>query len=318
MTVALWKYWHELDRLPEAQHWVDRALAECGRTGEDRSELLRASAILAHERGDFQATAAVGKLLVENAERSGDPGEIGRALVVLATAKYELGRGDEAEADFNRALACFRQSEDRRRTATTLESLGLLAAELRDDRVAARRYLEESRDTLGEFGPSLHLGAVIANLGYLTFLDGDIAGAIELARESLGVVEELGVATHVAWQLITIAGYHVRRGEFAAASESLRRAWREMEKQPNRVNRVHYFDIAFRLAVATGKYELAARIHGFLEGYRERTHTRRAPSERQSYAKSYAQLEQSLDRERLSALVSAGANEEASVLRAEM
>ena len=318
MTVSLWTYWHELDRHREAQHWIDLALESCDRSGEVRGELLRACAILAFDRGDFAATAAVGKLLVEHAGRGGDTGELGRALVVLATAKYELGREADAEADFLRALECFRAERQPRRVATTLETLALLAAEQRGDYADARAKLVEARALLEESGPSRYLATVVANLGYLSFLEGDLTQAMALAHEGLAAFERLGVPSHVAWQLISMAGYELAAGEYAAALDSLRRARVAMEQQPDRSNRGQYFEIAFRLAVAMGAYEPAARIDGYLERFRAATHTRRSPSERAAYARSRAKLEAEVEGGNLERLREAGASLDPQALESEV
>jgi tetratricopeptide (TPR) repeat protein len=241
---------------------------------------MYAAAVNAHSRGDFVELEALCRALVEQLEGSGQSRQIAKALNGLANARYRLGDDAEAQRLYDQALEEYRAAGERYDEAVVLMNLGALFADRRLDFVRAREYFLESLAIFAEFGPSRNVGTLLANLAEISSRSGEHDRAIEWAEKSRAVFERLGNTGLAAWQLVNSAQFRIEQREFAESVESLRRARPAIAEQLcSREHSAGYYDTAFMLAAELGDYELAARIYGFAQQYRELYRVARSPSE---------------------------------------
>jgi tetratricopeptide (TPR) repeat protein len=189
----------------------------------------------ANERGDSAARARV---LIRSARRALATGANEEALTVLAgagagqdpeadlivgEALYGLGRWDEAQAWFDRAIDQGRSRGDVRleARATIARSASLGSRALHDEAMrgyeAALRLCREAQDEEGK-GSALHA------LAHGSYSGGDLSRAEALAREVLDLRRRLGERRSQGRAHALLGRCLLRRGDVAAARRELERA----------------------------------------------------------------------------------------------
>jgi len=141
------------------------------------------------------------------------------AAILAATG----GAYVEAGALFARALAIHEGLGDRPGSAATLNNLGNVAMQQRDDAAAAAYYVLALalRRALGE---THGIARVLGNLGELARLRGDGVGATRWAEESRALYADLGDEGGVARALHTSGGAALLRDDLPLAASTYRAA----------------------------------------------------------------------------------------------
>jgi len=277
LVLALRDWWAQSGRTREARTWIERALGSAPPGDSRRGELLYAAALAAHSDGDFTALREYAGEMLALAEESGDRVKLGRACNALGNAEKHLGNADSAAQWYTSALAHHRAAQDRRGVGVVLMNLGAAAADLHLDFERARTYFLESLEIFRELGLSVNAGTVLANLGEISGQTGDYESAIAYASESLAIFERLRNPCAQAWQLASIAHYRLERREWERAASALRSAHALLQEHPHREYATMLLEAGLYLAGDLGRDELAARIAGYLEGYRQREAVPRLP-----------------------------------------
>ncbi|MBV8333280.1 MAG: tetratricopeptide repeat protein, partial [Candidatus Eremiobacteraeota bacterium] len=209
---------------------------------------------------------------------SGDMSALGAATGdrrVSAWGDYFLGlarffNNESAPADraLRRALSYFRESGDRLAAARTMLNLAMIETEVNMNPGAARRYYEEAGPVIRESGDNVRLAILYGNLGEICRLEGDYASALNHARDSVGLFREAGDWGRVVWQLVDMAHYYMLRRDYAAALESMREAYDALRKDWNPRWIAWYFDVWVILAAKLERWEIAAKLLGFVDRMR--------------------------------------------------
>lgn len=315
---ALCAFWTETGRLTDGTQWCELALADPTIAPEERASVLYAGALVAHACGDFERLDQLASELVAIHERGNDQQALGQALVALGNARFKSGDAPGAEALYVRALAAHRVALDRRGIAVSLMNLGSLAADWKLEYARARKLFEESLAIFRSLGISVNAGIVLANLGEIAGYESRFDEAIAFANESLSTFERLHNQTLAAWQLVDLARYRTGLKDFAEAGRLLRQARRYLAEQPALEHVANYFETALVFACDANAPDLAARLAGYLECYRDRHHQPRNASLRISYGERLERLGRALGASELERCVREGADANATALQDEV
>jgi len=222
--------------------WIaGSAFAMAGRPGEARTQLERALDFARRASDQKTAARALSNLawLDLNQGRMQDAQENFEAALALARAA-ELaiewdahnglgnvceaqGRMQDARAHFQNALAVSRKLRDRRREGRTLGNLGILHVE-QGDMEEARALYESALAAAGEIGDRQWEGNTRSNLGLLHHLQGRNAeAALELERALL-VARETGNARLESIALCNLGMVHDSLGQPKEARDRLEAA----------------------------------------------------------------------------------------------
>jgi predicted ATPase len=279
VVLALSEFWSQSGRHSEAWYWILSAL-EVAPPGEMREEMMFAAAVNAHGRGDFGELESLCRQLVAIYETRHDPGHLARSLNGVANARYRLGDTVEAEALYWRALEQHRLAGQRYGEATVLMNLGALKADRMLDFASARSYFLESLALFREFDVSTNVGTLLANLAEISSREGDHDRAIEYARKSRAVFQQLRNEGLAAWQLTNMAQFELERGQTGNAVRTLRQAQDAYaEGSMSHEHAAGYLETAFLIAADVGDHAWAAKLHGYTNHFRQLHRVARTPSE---------------------------------------
>jgi diguanylate cyclase (GGDEF)-like protein len=308
MSLALAPYWIEGGRHFYGARWTDRALATLPADSPHHAKLLYNAAALAYFRGDFTRQAAFGEALIAlYGPDSTDLTGYARALNTLGAAKFNMNEGEAAYALFEKALELFRAAGDRRGTAVNLMNLASIVSEYRHDLSGALELFRESLELFRTLPPSIMLGNALANIGVTLAKLGDYTAALENAGESVQVYESLGNTTLAPWPLVELASCQLALGNANECLEYLRRASAYLANEPNVTYVANYAEVAFALACHRERYDLAARIYGFVERYRLENAIPRLPGDAARFETHAQHLHRQAGPDRVAALAAEGA-----------
>lgn len=283
LVLALRNWWADSGRTREARTWIERALENAPPGDAGRDELLYAAALAAHSDGDFTALRDYSLEMLTIAESGQDRAKMGRACNALGNAEKHLGNAQATAQWYVAALDHHRAAGDRRGVGVVLMNLGAAAADLHLDFDTARANFLEALQIFRELGLSVNIGIVLANLGEIAGQTGDYETALDYAQESLGVFERLNNAAAQAWQLASIAHYRIERQEWERAAAALRNAQSILQEHPHREYAALILEVGLYLASDLQHDEVAARIAGYLNAYREREAVPRLPGAQRHY-----------------------------------
>jgi predicted ATPase len=183
LAVALARFWDYHSRLDEGRRWLETALARASADAVSpnlRGMAFHATGVLARSQGDYQL----------------------------------------AQHFQNHALGLFREADDTRGIAFTLNSLGTVALYVGDER--AGTLYTQGLALMREIGDLDGIAAILANLGYGALLGGDYSGAIAHCDESLAIYRRLGSKLGTANVLGILGRAVLEQGDRARATSLLR------------------------------------------------------------------------------------------------
>src|SRR6266542_244184 len=189
---ALWKFWEVRGHGKLGRRWLEAALARDDGTApvNARARALHGAAILAWLHGSYDRATALHEANFRLRESIGDKPGLGSSLLHLANVMRSRGDNDVAIQRCQEALALFRELDDTRWRAVTLNSLGM-ALLGRGSLREARAALEESLTLFRQVGGAQRIGSALSNLGDLARAEGDYERARALLGESLELFGEV-------------------------------------------------------------------------------------------------------------------------------
>jgi len=177
------------------------------------AEALGGLSLLALRQGDRRGALDMAEESCAFAAASGDRFVVADALNHRGAAKSACGDPSD-QADFEEALAGFREVDNRFGVTRVLQSLAIRA--LKDGSLeAARSHINESLDLGREMtkdGRAMH--ASIQLLGLVELLDGNIPAAHDAYAELLLVANRLGTRPFVAYALLGLGFCASATGDF--------------------------------------------------------------------------------------------------------
>jgi len=227
----LQNHWVIRGYLSEGRHWLDRALAMPAPRHWSRVKALRVAAWLAGLQG--YGDRAVPLLDDALALAATLPPSPERAYLPLVQGSFLMWAGDHAEAlpTFERALAGFRELNNRNGEMWTLIVLGLCRG-IAGPPSSGYQDLITAKELGAASGEVWWQSFALWALSVLRWRDGDNVGATAAAKESLvirKVVEGEQFAAGLAVEsLAWIAGSELRDQRSAALFGASRRMWESM------------------------------------------------------------------------------------------
>jgi predicted ATPase/class 3 adenylate cyclase len=202
LAAALWRFWQIRGHLHEAQARLERILTTPGAervAPRIHADALIAAGSVAYWRGDAPGMRRWYGAAVEAAERCGDPR-------TLADALYNLGFAPSEDEDpgvlvfalrqgiFERALALYRELDDRQGIAHSAWALGLAEMYLGEIE-PARRHNEEARRLAAESGDAFYEAWATWDLALIDLAEGDLEGCRHGLRSAIAAFEAVGDRT---------------------------------------------------------------------------------------------------------------------------
>ncbi|MGY1604425.1 ATP-binding protein [Geodermatophilus sp. SYSU D00815] len=261
LVCSLSWFWSHEGSFQEARRWIAQARAAGPHGPRLDAWLQLATGMHAESVGDLRtaerecAGAAAGFAAI------GDVRGEARGLLHLGTARWALGRLDEAAAAQDRAVALFRSAAHDSGAGLGLVLRARTALD-QDDTGRARDLLLEARHVLRRAGDP-HLVALCLEQSARTCLaDGDPAAAAPLAREGLAVFEAVGYPEGVTAALQTLGQVHLALDDAAAATALYRRAAANARELGHAAALAETVELLAEAALAGDDAVAAARLLG--------------------------------------------------------
>lgn len=231
---------------------------------QERFRELQAAAQRAQATPDYTALRQWGRHMVELGEAAGD-----RRIVAFGEFYSGIGlvfgnEGAAANRALRRALAFFRETDERVMAARTMMNLAMIEIDINVNASEARRLYEEAAPAIRDEGDQKRLAILHGNLGEICRLEGDYDAALRNGREAERLFREIGDDPHLVWQLVDIAHYYLLRRDYKAAIANMREAWGPLGRDPNPRWLSLYFDVWIVIAAKLEDWETAARLLGYV------------------------------------------------------
>lgn len=146
----------------------------------------------------------------------GDMAKGGVAYNKIGRAYRGLGEYNEGLRAFEYALVLFRDAEDTRGVASTLDDIGQIHR-VRGEYEAALKYYLAGLQLRRELGLARSIALSLNHIGSLKLDVGELKEALVYFREALGIRKEIGDQRGVADSFNNLAALCVERGQYAQA-----------------------------------------------------------------------------------------------------
>jgi tetratricopeptide (TPR) repeat protein len=178
-------------------------------------------------------------------------------------------------------------------------NLGTIEVDINLNASLARQYYEEAAPIIREMNEPWRLAIALGNLCEIYRLEGDYARATSTASEALELFRTLGDRARASWQLANIALCRLLRRDAAGAIQSMQEAHDELVLDPNPRWTAWYFDVWFMIAAKLERWELAARLLGFVDRLRDEKNLPRLPGVLPWFSSPIERLNKALSGDRL-------------------
>jgi tetratricopeptide (TPR) repeat protein len=236
--------------------------------GHEESSLYNA-AVAAQEAADYLTLARIAGEIVARCSASGDKLGLAWGYYFSAAAHFQRNDGTAAERAYRKAEELFTEIGNRQGIARSMLGRAAVALDINLDAAEARGLYDAAVPIVRELGDKRRLAIALGNLGEVYRLEGEGARALRSAGEAVALFREVNDPAAAGWQLASMGHYHLLRRDYAAALESMRASYPEIVRDPIPWCFAWYFDMWFIIVAALGRWELAARLLGFANHYRD-------------------------------------------------
>jgi predicted ATPase len=207
ISIHLWTS----DHLQEARRWLEAAHDDEDRLDErNRARLHFLLGATAYEQGGYDEARDFMPQALEGFRATGDRREQASSLTMLGATHPHYGEDDAAAACLNEAIDILRSIDEPWSLAFALNTLTALVA--RDDLNAASVHAAEALDIAQRIDNEPLAAQALMQLGYLSLLRGDVAGARPILERSLMICRELRFREGMANCLDALAAVALREG----------------------------------------------------------------------------------------------------------
>jgi tetratricopeptide (TPR) repeat protein len=219
LAARCWLFWYMRGHLGEGRSWLERALAAERVSAPTRVLVTHALSWCAYHQGDRAAAVKMAEESLALAERLGDEGGIGRALLRRGVASQESDP-DGAERDCERALSIFRAIDDSVWICFALGNLGVvMRRQGATDR--ARALFEELLTRYRSWGSERGMAIAFQDLADIALDTDDAVTAAATYRESLSLWRRLDDRYRIGECLDGLAAVAARDGRPERAARLL-------------------------------------------------------------------------------------------------
>jgi predicted ATPase len=272
MAVAMQGFWMLRGYIAEGRAYVRSALAMPAIEQSDlaRSWALYVGAALATGQSDHAEARQMLEVCLQLRRGLGNPVDIAATLSTLSLARLQAGNVAAARTDEQEALAIFERLDDRFGQAICLLHLAQIDLFSGDD-AAARDFAERCLALARSLGHKEIEAECELVLGELAAEAGDGAGALDRIRRSLSVCTEAGdrrgeaIARWWLGRILLSQAY-----DSTHAAEELLSALPVLRDAGMREELLGALEDVSRLALATGRCEIAVQLAAMVNASRER------------------------------------------------
>jgi tetratricopeptide (TPR) repeat protein len=235
----------DLGRLDEAEHDLRQAMDDAGALGD--RHLVGRIAVTASLVAFYKGDASDALRLLDDAASEVDDAERGHVSMQRALIHHRMGRLDEAQAGYRRALQEFESAGDELGVARACVNLGVLCAHL-GALADGVDLLERARRS----GQAYVAAVATQNLGYLRARAGDVPAALDALAEAESRFAALGNNHQVALTLADRATVLMQVGLSGDAQQDADTALRELERGGHRADIADVALLAAQARLANG------------------------------------------------------------------
>jgi predicted ATPase/transcriptional regulator with XRE-family HTH domain len=300
LAAALWPYWHMRGHFQEGHGWLERAIARAGEV--DPAARAAAFHTLANVANNLEDHARAERLYTESlrlSETLDDQDSAAAALVGLGMVATNRGDFDRARDLLNRAHLIIQERGDGIAGVPCLYALGRLAIAAGDLDAADAHYAEIRRlSDPDNIGVRAYLDLEAAQIARYR---GDLEHAASRVESCLGRFREIGERRAEATSLAELGHLALLRGDMEHASALLRQAAELHVELHDELGLTRCLE-GYAALTAREEPNLAARLIGVTDAWRERIGTARLPAERALHRQAVDTARDALGEERFAAL----------------
>ena len=216
ISIHLWT----ADHLLEARRWLEAAHRDEEALDERaRARLHFLLGATAYEQGGYDEAKAFMPQALAGFRATGDRREQASSLTMLGATHPHFGEDDKAAACLHEAIEILRGIDEPWSLSFALNTLTALVA--RDDLEAAAVHAAEALDIAERIENRPLAAQALMQLGYLSLLRGDVAGARPILERSLIISHELRFREGMANCLDALAAVALREGDTERAATAL-------------------------------------------------------------------------------------------------
>ncbi len=216
LSGALFWFWFARGHLSEGRRWLHQAVAVGETPGVELSllaEILHHESVLTWMQADFQPAEALVQQSLALARHTGARREEAYALLSLAHVTAVRGQSESAEAAAREALPLFTALGDTWGVAMSLNTLGLIAADIDGDIAQAEAMFTEALAQFRIAGGPAMIALVTGNLGFMAVGRGDLDRAEALFTEALAASRRVGDQRTAVLGMVSLGEVAHARGE---------------------------------------------------------------------------------------------------------
>jgi Nif-specific regulatory protein len=234
LEFAVGDYTRALEFFENARQIVERTAPR----GDVANEVYRRLSETRLALGMPKEAETLARQALDISQALGDRAEEATSYRALAMALWKQNRMDEAAENFESALRCYAQIEERFEQAKTLLAAALFFMDHRDDgHYRPRHLLARAQEIFAELGSEHWVGRVELAQARLAFKGRDLDSALQIAVEAAARFDRLGEKEHVEIaralrteiELALVASSQLVREEYALLEKLSEGEAREVE-----------------------------------------------------------------------------------------
>jgi predicted ATPase/DNA-binding winged helix-turn-helix (wHTH) protein len=274
--------WVRLALSAEGRNYLDRVMALID-AGTPPADAARVirRAAVMWRRTDRQRAVALMERAVALYRQTDDRLNFGATLGALGGDYTFLGRYADAKAALDEARELLADSSHMKSLFSVMNELGT-NAQLANDLDQAIRYFNTARDLARQLKDVLREGITVFNIGGVDFGLGAMDRAIAHARESAGMLRAEGCFPYLGWPLVNLASYLAVQDRQAEARDIAVEALSIVRQEGG-----HWLRLCLQLwsliGAQEGRYVEAAQLLGFVDAGYKNSGEIREPVEQRIY-----------------------------------
>jgi DNA-binding CsgD family transcriptional regulator/tetratricopeptide (TPR) repeat protein len=270
LVAHLWRFWYRRGHYREARRWLEDAVGEVGRmTASTRAAVLAGAGVFAFLQCDYPLASERLEEALALYRELDDERGVAETLQRLGSIAREQGRYAAAVDLHEQSLALWRQIDDDAGVGASLDYLGF-ASWLAGEFARAGDLSGEALAIFRGRGEAQETAAAMVNVAAAAHYGGDDERAVALLDEAIELSARGGYQEGIAWALHERALVAARSHELARAAELLIESLRLHRGLGDRWRMTRVIeDIAGALLVRS-EPSRAARLLGAAEAERER------------------------------------------------
>lgn len=283
LSGALQRFWLVRSHFAEGRRYLERALAQSSEVElSTRAKALSAASMLALHFGDYQQATVLYRESLKLFRELEDKRGVAASLNGLAFIDFIAGNYSEAHTWYQESLTLFRELGDQWNTADTLFYDGLVNF-LQDDCTLAGTLLDSSLALFRLLGDKRGIAYSQSILGHVALHVGRFTEARLMMQESLAIHRELEDSRGIGWGISGLGWVTFLEGNYAAAQNLFEDSLVVLRESDQKWFIAFCLEGLAGVAVAQGQPTWAARVWGAAQTLRETISAPMPPVERSFY-----------------------------------